>query len=460
MFFNRFCHPIRLIAQVLCFVCVVQAHGKLIGEEMTAQSLLLAYVESIDQRHQAVSEALTVFKNREFDQARSLLAKAVEADPALPPAGILLTRMYMAANQPSLARAELDKVSLEHPDDPEAYLGNGELAVGEARYVDAELAFRKAAELSNKKKFSAYRLKNFSLRIRLGMAAVSEGRAKWDEVIRHLQPIFDEEVKNSEVASRLGRALFKVGKPKESLAVLQKSWDVNKQGMQRPEIMIGMLFQEAGEHEKAAQSIKIAAQRDKDGVGTQSFVVSWALNKGDLALAQASADRALIISNSSLQSRQLVALVSRYRRDFPAAREMLESIHLESPTNLPAVIELAIVLINLPGQEKTALEYAQVAVKLQPDLNAPAGRDAAITLAFVLHKMKAQAEAESIVSQTLSVGMPVGTETLYFAAQVLLAGDKNKETGMNLLEKVVESDAAFPGKDKVKALFEKLKLER
>jgi tetratricopeptide (TPR) repeat protein len=451
---------IPFITPVLWFVFMVQVHDKLSGQEMTAQTLLMPYAESIDKRHLVVAEALTVFKNRDFDQARDLLAMAVKADPSLPPAGILLTRMFLAANQPSLAKAELDKVSLEYPDDPETFLGSGELAVSESRFVEAELAFRKAAEVAKNKGYSAYRIKNFSLRIRLGMAALSEGRSKWDEVIRHLQPIFDGDNKNPDVATRLARALFKEGKTKESLAVLEKNWELNKQTIRRPEIVMGLLFQEAGDRDKAAQSIKIAAERDKDGVLTQSFVANWALDQGDLALAQTAADRALIVSNSSLPSRQLVALISRYRGDFAAAREMLESIHLESPTNLAAIIELAIVLSNIPGLEKTSLEYAQLAVSLQPDLNAPAGRDAAITLAFVLFKLKSQPEAESIVTKTISVGWPVGTESLYFAAQVFLAGKENQEAGMKLLEKVVQSDGSFPGKADAKVMFEKLKLQR
>lgn len=443
---------VRWIAHLLCLGFIVLSNGLLNGQEMTAKSLLTAYVETVDQRHEAVTEALAVFKTGDFEHARQLLDEAVETDSGLPPAGILLTRMFIAAGQPGLARTELDRVALEHPDDPEAYLGTAEVAVAQKRYADAELAFRRATELGKEAPLSPYRTKNMLMRIRLGLAAISESQENWSDTVEHLKPIVDADIRNSDAVAMLARSLFKIGERGSAFRLLQKHWETNKAGIQRPELTQGLFFQEAGDKEKAAQSIKIAAERDIANVSTQSFVATWALEQGDFELAESCAGRALKLSGSSIQSRLLMALVSRYKSDFPAAREMLESVHLESPANLAAVIELAIVLGNIVGMENQSLQYAQVAVKLQPDLNQPAGRNAAMTLAWVLNNLGAQADAETIVLRVLSAG-PVGVETSYYAGKVLIAGE-NKAAGRRLLKQAIDSGRVFPGYADAKAIFD------
>ncbi len=428
------------------------AIGDLSAAEMTAQSLLEAYVEKVDDKHADVSSALTVFKNGQFAKARTLLADATEADPSLPPAGILLTRMFIAAGQPRLARAELERVTAEHPSDPEGFLGISEVAISERRFADAELALEKATDLVETASLSAYRQKKMLFRIGMVSAALAEHHKDWANVSKHLRPMVDEDINQPALVSRLARSLFKQNKEEEGYQLLLKHYETDKETIRRPEISLALLFQEAGNQEKAVKSMQLAARLDPDNVATQSFVATWALENGDFELAQDCADKALANSKSSTASRLIVALVARYKGEYELAKQMLESVHLESPANLAGVIELAIVLREIKGMENRALQYAQVATKLQPNLKLPAGRNAAISLAWVLYKFGGQPQAEEIVRQVLAAG-PLGVESSYFAAKIVLPG-KNRAAAKQLLQSAIDSNRIFPGYADAKALLE------
>ena len=420
------------------------------AQEMTAQSLLQIYVAKLDTQHDDVSRALTVFKQGDFIKARKFLETVCTADPALPPARLLLARMFDAANQPVLARAELERVSQRHPTDPGPHLIFAELALSERRFSDAELSFRKARELASKFTANDYRKSNITMRVNQGLAAIAEAREQWPEAVKLLQPVLDMKPGDSSVVARLARSLFKSGDPDGALAVLKKHWSSNKQKIQRPEITMGLFYQDAKDKAKSAEMMKLAAESDVGGAATQSAVAHWALENGELELAKTCANRAWLV-DSTLESRMLVALVARYEKDYPKARAMLERIHLESPANLGAMLELSIVLSNIKGEENRGLQFAQLASKLQPDLRKPAGRNAAMSLAWIMFRFGGQAEAEKILQQVLVAG-PISAESTYYAAKILISG--NRPVAKKLLEEVLENGRMFPDFEDAKKLYE------
>ena len=180
------------------------------------------------------------------------------------------------------------------------------------------------------------------------------------------------------------------------------------------------------------------------------FLSPSGLENGDLEFAQTCADRAMLASKSSLQSRLLAALVARYRKEHELAREMLESVHLESPRNLAAVIELAIVLSQIEGMESRAIQYAQLATQLQPDLRQAGGRNAAIALAWLLFRFGGRPQALQVLQQTLSAGS-VSVESSYYAALILMPD--NPAAAKQLLTAAVGSGRSFPGSDNAQALL-------
>ena len=420
---------------------------------MTTESLLKSYVDKVSKNDGDVDHALTAFKQRDFNGAREFLESAVKADKRLPPADLLLARMFYAANLPREARAALERVSRDHPGDPGPSLIFGELALEGRRIAEAEIALNKASDLARQVKANEHRKKNIQKRVQYGLAGVAEARGDWAGAAKLLRPVVDADPNNVKNVVRLARCLFKNGDHDASLPLLKELWDRDKDSMQRPEIVAALLFAESDDRKKAAELMQLAAQRDSDNEATQRFVGQWALESGDIQLAQRCADKALAASNSSLSSRLLMALVARYKGEYDIARELLESVHLEAPGNFAAVIELAIVLGNIDGMESRAIRYAQLAYRLQPDLRTSTGRNAAIALAWLLHRFGGKPQAEQILQQAISNGS-ISVESTYFAA-IMLQAD-NPEAAKKLLTAALDSKRVFPNQQHAKDVLKSL----
>ena len=410
------------------------------AEEMTAESLLKSYVAEIKDEDADVTKALAAFKQRQFKDARKHLQAAVNLDPRLPPPGLLLARMFYAASRPAEARDELERVSRDHPSDPGPSLIFGESALAGRRYSEAELAFNKAADLARQMTSNQHRQKNVAVRIQQGLAGVAEAREDWATASKFLRSAVDADPKNASNVVRLARSLFKQGEHTESLKLIQKQWESDKESFQRPEISAALLFQQADDKKRAAELMKLAAKRDSDNEATQRFVAQWALEAGDFEFAQACADQAILVSNSSPASRLTAALVARYRNEYDVARELLESVHLELPTNLTAVTELALVLGELDGMESRSLRYAQLSVQLRPNLRTTPGRNAGVAVAWLLYRFGSKPQAEQILQQALSSGS-ISAESSYLAAVMLESS--NPKAAKKLLDAAIRSGIVF-----------------
>ena len=144
--------------------------------------------------------------------------------------------------------------------------------------------------------------------------------------------------------------------------------------------------------------------------------------------------------------------MARYQEDYETAKSILESAHLESPANLGIILELAMTLSNIKGEENRGLQYAQLAVKIQPDLRQPAGRNAAMSLAWLLYRFGGQEESEKILQNVLRAGQ-ISSECSYFAARILM--NKNRSASKQLFEEIIKSGRQFPGFNEAKDLYEK-----
>ncbi|WP_146458871.1 tetratricopeptide repeat protein [Rubripirellula tenax] len=451
--------PIRWLgnslACLLMTLCVAWNPATTRADEMTAESLLREYIPKVTAKHEDVQRAIVIFKTGNFLQARALLEAAQQADPDLPPAGIMLATMLYAADQPALARAELERVGQAIPDEPSVLLLLAEDALANGNYTYADLAFRRCADMIKTTATNEHRNKNLKNRVVRGLAAIAEAREDWPLAVKLLGQVLGDDLSDSNMVARLARAEFKKGNADASFSLLKKHWESDPTKIQRPEVTQGLLFHEAKDTVASAKYMKMAAEAAPKDAPTQIKVAQWALETGDTDMAQACAERAVLNSDPSIESRLLAALVARYKKDYPMAKDYLESVHLESPANLAAIIELAIVLSDMKGMENRGIQYAQLGVKLQPDLRSPAGRNAAMALAWILHRYGGQAESEKILQQVL-VGGPISVESSYYAARILIAG-KNHAAAKNLLEQALATGQIFPNYDEAKQLLKTTK---
>ncbi|MGB2498433.1 MAG: tetratricopeptide repeat protein [Mariniblastus sp.] len=421
------------------------------SQELTSSLLLRPHIENLNAKHDQVTQAIEIFKTGDFAKAKELLDSVCEADTSLPPAELLLATMFQAANRPNLARTELENAMRNRPTDPGAILIFAESAIQNGRYAEAEILFERASQLTNRISNNDYRKQNIQNRIALNSAAIAEYRNSWGEAADLLKPVAAKDPDNSNVISRLARSLFKSGQSDESLTLLQKHWNENKKTTQRPEITMAVLYQEANNLKKAEELMIAASELEPENAVNQTTVARWALENGKLDLAKKCVDRASQ-TQPNLDTQLLSALVARYQEDYETAKSILESAHLESPANLGIILELAMTLSNIKGEENRGLQYAQLAVKIQPDLRQPAGRNAAMSLAWLLYRFGGQEESEKILQNVLRAGQ-ISSECSYFAARILM--NKNRSASKQLFEEIIKSGRQFPGFNEAKDLYEK-----
>ena len=108
---------------------LMAANTPTLHAQVTAETLIGKSVSDItESMSKPIEEAITLFKNRQFEDARNRLKSTCKAHPQLPPAGVLMAQMFVAANQGLAARGELERCVLANPTDPEPYLVFGDLA--------------------------------------------------------------------------------------------------------------------------------------------------------------------------------------------------------------------------------------------------------------------------------------------------------------------------------------------
>ena len=119
----------------------------------------------------------------------------------------------------------------KNPDDPEAYLQLGEIALNQRRFAEADLCFTKAASLMKTFNKSAERKAKLMPRIYSDMAAISEVREDWPVAQQRLEEALKLDPKNVKVMQRIAKALFQQKKAQEALEKLREA--ANSSGCER-----------------------------------------------------------------------------------------------------------------------------------------------------------------------------------------------------------------------------------
>jgi Tfp pilus assembly protein PilF len=201
----------------------------------------------------------------------------------------------------------------------------------------------------------------------------------------------------------------------------------------------------------------LAVERAPQDLETRLAVAQWALEAGLMDLAKANAQAAFEVDPSSLPARIAVGVVARNEKDNARALELFTSAHLQSPGNFAAMNHLALTLIQQsdPGERRRALEFAQVNARLYGDLRLAAGREATVTLAWVLFKLGRDAEAFQHLSAAGQAGS-ITPESTYYAASILVSRG-NPDAARKLLEGCLRQEHIFPHREDAQALLETLR---
>lgn len=426
--------------------------------QLTVESLLRSTKTDVSAAdYPEIQESISKFQRRDVQGARELLVVAYEKDDTLAPPDIMLAQMYVAANQVNVLPPLLEKVVREHPGDPEAYVILGEIGLRQQRIMGAGLAFDQAFEIGQEYTKNEIRKKSALARIYDGKGRVAEALNDWETAKENYESWVALDGEVAAAHFRLGRAHFELNDEKLAYKAFLEVYKLNDQTT-RPEITMARLYHQRSESEadekKAESLVAKAIQRDGENVRTQLEAAQWYLQKGNIEKAKEASDTARNIDPSFQQAMMLQGVVGRYQKDYVAAEEAFRAAHQQAPLNFNAINQLALSLVEqIDDTEKqsSGLAWAQLATRADSDVKTLGGRDAMITLGYVLHRLGRDTEALRAVQSVLQSGQP-SAEGLYFAARILYENDSNVELAKRLLDQLLSNDSSFPFREEAERL--------
>jgi tetratricopeptide (TPR) repeat protein len=273
-----------------------------------------------------IRDAFEAVKAGDFGKAEKLAEKAFEAHrEVLPPPPTILAQLLIQANQRDRIRRALEKAVTAYPDDPDAYVVMGNVALTEGRMTEAGFDYAKAKDLlpsvKNVRRRQALEMQVFS-----GLAAVAEFREQWVaaqkllvELLKVMPP--DDKTSRAQAIARLGRAMFMHGPEAEALEKLKEAYKLDPENSPAPEAAVAEFYDSYPDGANVARWMHLAIERHPRHVRTLLAVGGWALRSGRIDEARAHTAKALEIAPSSPEARALSKAVDQWSKGRPAPSE-------------------------------------------------------------------------------------------------------------------------------------------
>jgi Tfp pilus assembly protein PilF len=420
-----------------------------------------------------VDRAIDLFKNGKVADAYEALKEAAKQRPELPPARLMLARMFAESNQPQFARFTIEQAASENPDHPDIYISLGNIALTESRFTDAMLQFEKGLAVGLAGKWPDHQKRNIRLACANGLAQVAESRGKWETAREHLKTILELEPKNGQVRYRLGRVLFMLDDREGAANEMEKA-EADDKRVEPAGVAMGKLYTakntttaDAAEVKrnlaKAEEWMKYAVEKEERkpkaernverNVQSRLGYAIWLVDQGRVDDASVQIEEATKIDDKSADVRFFRGFIARRKKDFPTAERMFEGLVQESPANFNASNQLALVLIEEPEEAKRrrALEIAEVNAKANSQ-----NAEALATLGWVYYKLNRLDDAERYLQGAAQANRgQINADTAFYLAHVLADRGKLDEV-KNLLKRAVDAPGRFNYRKEAEAWLEQL----
>lgn len=433
------------------------------AQQVSVETLLGPIVENpADPRYADVAAAVEQFNAGDFAGTQTMLEEAVGKLPEIPPADAMMAQLLFLRGRPQSALQSLEAATAAAPNDPEAYLMLGDVALAEQRHTEAQLLYAHAEKLAAAYDKNPRRQQRLQIGAYSGISAAAAARRQWDEVVRPVTAWLKLDPNSAQAKARLGRALFFQGSYQEAYTAFQQAYQLAPETT-RPEVNMGLLYEQlaeqgdVGRRESAKRAMLTAVREDPDTLDTRLAVTHWALDACELDIAEENAEAALRLAPDSVEALLHAGLVARQQGKPAKAQTHLEAAHLQAPSDAAILMQLALALLeeNQPDAAKRGLDYAQLAVAAAGDRAQPMGRDAAVTLAWAFQQTGRPVDAMAAAQAAVQAG-PLSAESSYYAASIFHQAG-NSDLARQLLGPVLQSSACFPNRGAAQALAEKLR---
>jgi tetratricopeptide (TPR) repeat protein len=417
------------------------------------------------QKNETVDAAHALFKEGKEEEALNKLKEAVTANNNLPPARLMIHRMYLQAGKYPQARAAIEQAAVDTPDHPDVYITLAGYAINELRLTDAILEYEKALSvIQDSKKWNESQQKNVRLTAWSGLARAHEGRGQWELAKKNVEDILKLDFTKAQLApvrAQLGRIYFMMDKDntnaqfkEQALKELEQA-HADEPSMEPPGVTMGRLYTGKGNAEKdkakqkplfdkAKEWYEYAIKKDPKSFKAHMAYAVWLfdmnyLEKSYLALGEDELKEAAKLDPKANDVRVLRGIMYRWAGNFQGAENEFEALVKENPSDAGLVNQLVLSMVEQKDQGKVqrALElslenYKRNAGRL-PEVTATAG--------WVLFKNNRLDEAEQALRQALTSGQ-ASSDTIFYYAQVQRYRGKLDEA-VNALKAAVQSPGRF-----------------
>lgn len=396
-----------------------------------------------------VDAAANLFKEGKEDEAYKKLQEAVTKNEKLPPARLMLHRMYMSAGRAVDARRAIELAAVENPDHPDIYITLAMQALQQARLTDAWLQFERALKtIEDTKRWNESQRKSVMLACLSGLAQTAEARQQYDVARKNYEAVLKLDFPKSQLAgfrAAMGRMLFMLDKREDALKEMQQA-NADEPAMEPAGVLMAKLYTNKAMQErdaakqkelvaKAKEWYEFALKSDPKNYKAHISFAVWLfdmnyMDKSYLALSDEELKEAIKLDPKTYDNKILKGLQYRWNGNFEAAEQEFEAAWKEKPDDFFSSNQLVLALVEQkgnPAKMQRALQLASENGKTYGSRIA----EASATYGWVMFKNNRLDDAERALVGSLQSGQ-FTADTLYYYAQVMRYRGKLTEAGQAL----------------------------
>lgn len=394
-----------------------------------------------EKRPPEVLDAIKRYEGGDAEKAFELLKAAGAKYPNLSPPRVMFANIYFSDRQKAAGLRQLEIAIVEAPDDPEAHLIFGDIAVFERRVSDAEAQYEAGRSLLSRFTGDAKRKAALSAQCQLGLASVAKMRGKWDIAAKQISQLLETQPDNATARQRLAEALLANGKPDDALKQLEAAVKANDK-LPPSAMLMADLYRQMGKTKEAVEWLTRAEQEAPKDLRVRLGMADYYFGDGQLDKASSEFDAAAKIDPQSIEAKIGRGMVARFRGDLVTARKELEAVLEKAPSNLAASNQLILIAADENDDKKLAkaLDLAIANLKSMPQ-----NPEAEATLGWVCFKLGRIDEAERHLQAATAAGV-VSRDTGFYLAKLLYARGQRGEA-LDFLRKAVEGRGPFAHAD-------------
>lgn len=423
-----------LVAVSILSATLIPGQSHLMAEPIMGEETLDISAGPQSQKQEA-TDALALFKARDYEGSLKAWKAAAEKNPDMPPAQVIMADLYLQADMPAEAKKAIEQAMVDAPNDPAAYLMSAGLAVRENNLDKAESLYRKAGELLQKFNPSSPRRNALIAQNYSGLAAVAELRKDWKAAGHAYESWLKLAPKNEAACRRIAFCLFQQKDVDGAMKKLREAatFSKEKEGV-APEVFLAQFYAGAGDRKNAEKWMAAALTAAPKDVKTRLAVGQWALENGQLEEAQKHAMAAVRIAPKSIEAKMLRGVTALYQKDYAAAESIFDSAVKQAPQNIVATNNLALALVGQDEESKNkrALEFAEANAKKFPGVP-----EIASTYGLVLYKLGRIDDSENVLRTAAPIAA-ADIDTAYAVALVAIKRN-NKSEAKRLLTSALKN---------------------